>query len=221
MEVRNIKEQKEQYIRINNNHIFIQADGSTWLDNMKNIMTKHNQRIHIFEIYPMDVLTMFEAIIHDVYDDCKVIIHIPRTMKDWSIVINDYLANNLYIRDKTNWKVITERRMTRFSYYDNGYMKHFIVSYDVDIRNQFIHSYVEQQTYMIGRGSYELSKDVRAIMTMPQLKFPNLFRDTIIKQFKKSTPPNILESFISDDDIWEYIVDEWKLDINDKENDDE
>ena len=66
-----IMRQNTQYVRIKNNHIFIQGDGGTWLDHRDEILSKSNQRIHIFEICPLPVLALlpFESYMSDVQHD--------------------------------------------------------------------------------------------------------------------------------------------------------
>lgn len=214
-----IMRQNTQYVRIKNNHIFIQGDGGTWLDHRDEILSKSNQRIHIFEICPLPVLSLFECIINDCPSSHKVIIHIPRFIKDWAAVINHHIHINLNDSEccKAKWKVITERTATKFVYYEDDMRKSFVVSFDLDNRNLFIHSHIEHLTYMIQRAHYKRPGGLRAIMTEPQRKYPYLFKDTIIKQFKRSSPKGILESFTNDEDIWGFILDEFDLKVSEDE----
>ena len=195
------------YYRVKNNHIFVQSVDADTMDSVKKLMLINNQHIHIFELHIPAINNVLESIVKSVTNRCKLTIHIPKEMKDYKT----YLEHR-YADINTNWHIelhgrrkidfIIKRKydgvhglLVRFTHHDGM----FGVSSE---------RYVMSDSYEIPAHVYYLSNRQSYIQTRIQLAHPDLFKDEIIKNFKKVTPKEILSGFKTDDDIWNFILEE-------------
>lgn len=207
-----------KYIRTHNNHIFIQPSESN-IDLISSIVQKDQQHIHVFELYPETIKNIITMMVDKLSTKSKLIIHIPHEFKDYKRLIESWVGDN-----NKNWKVIPEGKEIKFSFSrdkrlikltfsnQHGMMRlgvHLeILSFDLPENKYF--------DMVLGR------KNEGAIRTIPQRNNPELYRDVIIKNFKRSTPDGILKTFNDDDDIWDYIkqTGEWAVDkVDNKKGD--
>lgn len=197
---KNIIMNKEKYFKINNMHIFVQPSACD-MNIFEEISKKKNQRIHIFEINPLAIKENLIEIINMVQDDTKVIIHIPYMVKDYALLLRKELGN---IQKK--WKIITEKSEVEFKCY-----LHIKFTKDDDYYS--IQTYIGVNDFKLPRNIYDYKTNA-SFRSLVQLNNPEIFKDTIIKNFKKSAPHGILRSFTNDSDIWDYIMEqgEWTND---------
>lgn len=206
-DVRNIE--NTRYIRrfrIGNQHIFIQVFGSD-MEEIREILKKGNQRIHIFDIYPDTISNIICTTAEELNKSSKLVIHIPRLFKDYKMILENKMKDI-----STNWKISLESEPVTF-HFDKG-TRDFVVGFtNTSKRTLKLSVYVEILQYT-DVGKYFIGGGDSAVMTWPQAKNMELFKDTIIKNFKRSTPEGILQSFKDDNDIWDYLTNEndWKGD---------
>ena len=207
---RYFKRLDEHYVRIGNINILIQPNAET-LDLLRKYLgDTRNQVIHIFELYPVSIINLLAAICTSVHPETKIFIHIPRILKD-----NVRLVKPAIDELGRRVKFITERKEVSFKYYEHYYPKYFKISFSKDYWNYYIHIYEEVKTYGLSASQYLIS-DNNAIRTEPQRKHPELFRDIIINNFKKSNPKGIVKTFKNDDEIWEFLKENGVVNIEEE-----
>lgn len=210
--IRHFKRLDEHYVKIGNINILIQPNADTLKLVNDYLEDTENQVIHIFELYPTSITNLLSAICTSVHSSTKIVIHIPHMLKDYVRLVKpdiDKLGRRV--------KFITERKEVQFKYYEHGYPKYFKLSFDRDYWNYYIRIYDEIKTYGLPKSQYFISDD-NSVRTVPQRKNPELFKDDIIKNFKKSSPKGIIKGFKTDDEIWDFLIENGVVCIeNDKE----
>lgn len=209
---RRFKRLDEHYVRIGNINILIQPNTDT-LELLKTYLgDTGNQVIHIFELYPVSITNLLSAICASVHQKTKIFIHIPHMLKDFVRLVEP----NIDTLDR-KVKFITERKEIVFKYYEYFYPKYFKISFGKDYWNYYIHIHEEVKTYGLSTSQYFISDD-NSIRTKPQRNYPELFKDDIIKNFRKSNPKGIVETFKDNEDIWNFLIENGVISI-DKEDD--
>ena len=219
----------KNYIRIRNIHILINVSESNYYHLENVVGNKMNQVFHIFVTEFNDNKPLIR-LIKRYGTSAKIIIHVPYKLSDLKKTIDMDIKNALYnVYNKNDpeekYKIIVERKNVSFAVNDLNQMM-IDVDFDKKMIKLSIRLYEEEFSSYFYKGinmSHHKS-GTGAIRTMPQMKFPELFKDKIIKQFKESTPDGILKSFKNDNDIWDYIMGngEWKVlgvDSGEKTND--
>lgn len=206
---RHFKRLDEHYVKIGNMNILIQPNSDTLTLLEDYLKDTRNQVIHIIELYPVSIQNLLSAICTTVHPDNKIFIHIPHMLKDYVRLIQPEI-------DALGRKVrfITERKKIVFKYYQYGYPKYFGITFDKDHWNYYIHIYEDVKTYGLAKSQYFVSDD-NSIRTVPQRNYPELFREDIINNFKKSNPKGIVEGFSTDDEIWEFLIENGIVHIED------
>lgn len=197
---RRFKRLDEHYVKIGNINILIQPNADT-LELLKNYLgDTENQVIHIFELYPIAITNVLSDICTAVHPRTKIFIHIPRMLKDFVRLVE----SNINILNR-RVRFITERKEIVFKYYEHFYPKYFKISFGKDYWNYYIHIHEEVKTYGLPASQYFISDD-NSIRTKPQRRYPELFKDDIIKNFRKSNPKGIVETFKNDNEIWDFLI---------------
>lgn len=206
------KEIDERYYRLGDVHIFSQMGPDQFFEIKNNIADKRHQKIHIFELYPDSIMETIKEIIEVVHSETKIIIHISHYMKDYKILMEEKFKDIKRDSKIPKYYIIAERKPVIFSWVDKNddNKQHSIIftfkkhngRFQLTINNQI-------KAWTLRNQMYDYSN--AAIRSQVQLNNPELFKDTIIKNFKRVTPDGILGTFDSDDDIWDFITDqgEW------------
>lgn len=199
------------YTRVKNNHIFVQFDVEQF-PTIEKIIAKKHQKIHIFDLYPIAIKNCIQKIIDMADNTTSVIIHIPKMMIDYERVLRKELTN----KDHKKVRFSIESKPVEFyirrsdvinSSSDESLNKIFKVGYSKELKYYKLESYMhlERDRYVLNRGDYD--REIRmAFESVCQVRDPELFKDVIIKNFKRNCPKGILTNFKTDDDIWEYLV---------------
>lgn len=230
------------YVHIGNNHIFVNLFTGTKerLYDIHDFIDKTgdmNQHIHIFV---SAILDMDDFIKHIAVNDprAKTIIHIPRRLADYKRMIEyhykKYLLDNECIFDadadvsKVSWvKIIVESKGPSFKFprgsvarakygqVDAVYTRDSIIlsipivnhSYDPEYNVKYLNNHSSQA----------------AIQTKFQKDNMEMFKDVIIKNFRRVCPSGILKTLNTTDKIWEYITAEgewsWEDELESKNAD--
>jgi hypothetical protein len=224
-DVRDMNRNKERYYKINNNHIILQISYDHLKEIIETSANKPMQHYHIFEINPPVVDTLIMALIDTVHIHSKVIIHIHPEMKDMKTYLEYKIRNNEETKDKTNWRVIIDDEMVVFNWRLDGYknkalgfegnIRHCIVKWS-HINDQYtVQIFFDLMAFLFNDSWYlpycdnNQQKDAysRIFQSRISCKYPEMFKDELVKRFKKFTPAGILESFKDDDDIFNYLSD--------------
>lgn len=207
----------DHYVKIGNMNIIIQPEAETLDLVNKYLGDTKNQVIHIFEIYPVSIPNLLSAICESVDHGTKIFIHIPKMLKDYIKLVRPKI-------DKLERRVkfVIDSKEVVFKYYDKyfHYPKYFKISFDSDYYNFYIHVFKDFKTCALPRTQYDYDKN-GSVKTEPQRKYPELFRDEIIKNFKKNNPKGIVKTFKDDDEIWEFLIENGKIHINTEEEEDD
>lgn len=203
------------YYRAKNNHVFVQFN-TDHMDIISNIITKRNQRIHIFDIYPLAITNLISWAIETVDGKAKLIFHIPSMLKDYAPVIRDWNKDL-----NKPYTISIDGADVEFSMIDhlpsnvytpcynnnsNGICRQLKVRYG---RDRYCYQVSAAITTLHGMNLLPIAQyqSQGLFDTIPKQRYPELFRDTCIKRFKKMTPKGILEQFKDDDDIWNWMMD--------------
>lgn len=192
------------YYRIKNNHVFVQCLSSNELilSLINSISKIENQNIHIFDLNPLLIKDLIEMIIDIMsYNKIKVIIYIPKIMKDYKTIIEDYYKN-----DNKLWKIAIYSKPVIFIDSSNITTRKLEIScllYQYNYIIRATNSYITDN--MMSRHFYEENGII--FDTVLKRKYPELFKDKIIKKFKKHCPNSILTTIKNDEDIWNFIMD--------------
>lgn len=204
------------YYHIKNNHILVQPDIDMWNAVKDEILSKHNQHIHIFELVPLTIQNTLEYIINQNCERTnKLFIHVPRMVRDTATVL-DYMLKGL---TDNPYRIITERKGASFTYNKDNKRQLLSIKYEND-DNQYIIK-LGDDIFCIRDIDYIIPNNkFLYIKTVPQRRYPDIFRDIIIKRFKQYTPPGILKSFNNDNEIFDFIKEELS-NINEENEGDE
>ena len=201
------------YYRIKNNHIFVQSLNGTEsiLSFIDEICKDKNQRIHIFDLNPLTITNLIDFIINK---GNKVVIYIPKVLRDYEKVL-EYEYE--YIKDK-NWKIQIFSRPIIFRNNNalcDGNSSIKIKCVESDDYFYFITKVYNQENYSTLMPLSLYYTDLHnqcyngyILRTVLQYKYPELFKDRIIHNFKRvnRNRKEILNSFKNDDEIWNYIL---------------
>ena len=156
---------------------------------------KKGHRIHIFITSADNAIKYLKDFIDCINKEAKVFIHIPKNVADIKVIVDDI------IKDIPNVKSLCEKVGPIF--YMDDYSLDLEIRYDKD--TIVITVNIDRIVY----DKYHYSEG--AITTYPMKVKPDLFKDRIIKKFKRICPKGILSSFKDDEDIWNYIMqdEEW------------
>lgn len=187
-----------RYLRVENNHIFIQINSDDLNKILSDELLVHGsgQHIHIFELYPSAVINGIESLCSSITKN-KVIIHIPKYMRDYDIFIKNKLKEI-----KGNWKIQIESKPVLFKSKKDAISRSIYVSFEEENNLCILKVWKVASSFMIIKNRY----DENAL----RMKYPELYKDRIIKSFKKKTAKGILSSFKDDEDIWNFIMEESK-----------
>ncbi len=209
------------YYRIKNNHIFVQSLNGTefMLSFINDICKDKNQRIHIFDLNPLSIENLIEMIMDK---GNKVVIYIPKSLRDYARVLENRYN---YIKDR-NWKIQIFSKPVIFTNVNASYNKiNNIEIKFIDLLNFYFKVKVckQEDSIMMPLSMYYNrlyhNQPSFYLRTLPQLKYPELFKDRIIHDFKRYNRNNkILKSFNNDDEIWNYILDNIIQYENEKED---
>lgn len=204
-------EEKEMYYKINSQHIFVQLRDH-WMEYVKLFENSVHQRVHIFEIVPLAIPDCYKYIIEKVSDTSKVIIHYPKEMKDAKKWLEHLLSDEQWEGHNKHWKVVCDGKPVTFTwnYYINPLVytrRSFSVGFKHE-RGQFqVLTYVSGHGFTIDESTYYNCDSINTpIDTKIKADNLELFKDDIIKRFKKLNPEKMLEAFNDDEDIWEYLT---------------
>lgn len=228
------------YYKLGIQNILFNPDSQDVASLVNNINSR--QKIHIFitnwdEDALINILTCLDCAVSTI---SKVYIHIPKICSDLKkIIINE-------IDNKYKYKILIEgNNATKFSTERGIYRKcrrECIISdvpltsdatLSIDVQNFNLVAELNMLTFNEGHnGIWKIN-----LVNLPihksdfnregvfsskyRTENPDLFRDEIIKDFKRKTPKGIINSFINDDDIWDYIMEknEWENTVKMKNSD--
>lgn len=208
----------DNYIRLGNIHIFIGMNDHT-LGIIRGIRKVANQNVHIFLTSPDNIGSELDEIVTIVamyMDDARLTIHVPKFIRDVKTLAVNAFKKYPYC------KIVGESRGPSFRI--PGMNKMLDIVYTKKGITASVRLYSSQYSGYKVHGCDPNSRDPMehgAVNSIPRLKNPDMFKNEIIKSFKKSCPDGILSSFKSDDDIWDYIMmnGEWSV-VNEKEDND-
>lgn len=200
------------YYRAKNNHVFVQLSVEH-LDVISEIVTKGNQRIHIFEIYPLAIPNLIRAVIDTVNGKAKLVFHVPHMMRDYAVLIRDWNKDV-----NKPYKITVDGSNVAFSMmssHNTDLDKSLVLKYRIDTYNYSISTTV---SCVYGTNSLPVNQYQSGGIfdTVVKQRYPELFRDECIKKFKNKCPKSILEEFKDDNDIWNWMMDNLltKFEIN-------
>lgn len=212
MEIKSIK-RNANFISMGKFRIWINPNQYN-IDEVKSITHKYNYRMHIFITNGdcvNDNLKWFLAnFFYDAEKMPSVTVHIPAALRDIKPVIEKF-RNDLYGEDSfflhpLRIRVFCEKNGVRFA----------IDNWKLDPQHFLHFRYGEKSmeiTVDMGISEYdgydahfrEFGGEPGAVKNKMNARFPEVFKDRIIADFKTATPPGILKTFKNDDEIWEYI----------------
>ena len=215
---------------IGNNHILINF-GMENLMFMRQLKPKSLKKVHIFITDPSCINTSLKDFIYKFGGGdknskfiSKIIFHIPKKLNGISNIINSKIG------DIGQYKIFTEKSGVKFSMDPDSKfelsLKYNQKCIDVNIvygpdgyafnNTENNNTWVFIQNMSIVKLKSSMFKypnpDSRDDITDEMKLNPEEFKDILLAKFKESCPPKILETFKSDDDIWNYIIKEcqWK-----------
>lgn len=190
------------YYKAKNNHVFVQLSVEH-LDAISEIVTKGNQRIHIFEIYPLAIPNLIRAVIDTVNGKAKLVFHVPHMMRDYAVLIRDWNkdVNKPYKITIDGSNVV----FSMMSSHDNDLNKSLVLRYSM---NTYFYSISTTVSCVYGTNSLPVNQYQSGGIfdTVVKQRYPELFRDECIKKFKNKCPKSILEEFEDDNDIWDWMI---------------
>ena len=225
---------QKNYMCIGNTHIFFNFNHTN-LEYITSINPRSMQTIHIFitthAAVNNDLKILIDKFKSFIVDDqqhwSKIVIHLPRRIKELKTLIEKFLGPEYVINN--GYMLITERKGPRFmldSYPDCfQYIDNWLnIIYDkssikISLTRESAHP---NKHVLHGRGGYPISikfpeypynvidkENDPGIFESPEMRLdPEMFKDKLIDGFKKNCPEGILKSFKSDEDIWEYIMEQ-------------
>lgn len=170
---------------------------------------KRDKRIHIFltnthVIKDSHFKEFLEAWFQTPNEEPVITIHLPKNMVDYKKLILEKFIPTLKTAYVPRIRVYCECGPIEFKI-RSGYEGYLTFTWET---TQLSVSY-QIDTYRI----YGYATNTNgAIQNKIQAEHPDLFREKILENFKSNCPEGILNSFKSDEDIWNYITQngEWK-----------
>jgi len=206
------------YINIHPIHIFFNFNKSN-LDYLQKLHKDGIQKIHVFITTHESVNDNLRLLI-DYFHQKKIIIHVPRSLKDLHTLVTEYLSHlsGKYrcIRDRktvtfqASYRYKCDRSRIRSS---SGYVhiiqKNDVYGYRSEIKTNSYGVAIQFPDY-----PYDGTDDNSGVFSSAEERLnPLQFREKLIAEFKKRCPSDILKGFKGDDDIFDYIMQEgeWKI----------
>lgn len=198
-----------QIFSFNNMRIFIDPVQNETRHIGRAMMHKKERRVHIFitdakTIENENFKLFLESLFQTPLDEPVVTIHVSRSMPDLDFALRQHFIHHLNTAYVPRISVYKERGPIDFRV-GPRYGKILRFEWNQDKLNVF---YILDKYKLTG---YTVPNP-GAVQNYVQAKYPNLFKDDIIKRFKESCPSRILKVFHDDNDIWDYILEEgeWK-----------
>jgi len=199
--------------RVGNKHIILQLSNKTCDYIYKICSSMDNQRIHVFEVYPEAVSNRINWVISlgRLNKRNKIIFHFYKSIRDYAkhIALScskigsnegfNYVIDSDKVVFESIKNIAQSKGIPRQKY-------HLEVVYRFDEYHN--HLYLDIVTtickleipykvhYYLGEQTFD---------TIMKSRYPDEFKNEIIKNFKKYTPDGILKGFKDDNDIWDYI----------------
>ena len=225
---------QKNYMCIGNMHIFINFNHDNF-EYITSINPRSVQTIHVFITTHAAINNDLKMLIGKykkfVVDGqeyrSKIVIHLPRRIKELKTLIEKFLGPE-YVVDN-GYILIAERKGPRFmldSYPDCfEYIDNWLnIIYDkssikITMTREPGHP---KKHVLYGRGGYPISikfpeypynvidkdNDPGIFETAEMRLEPEMFKDKLIAGFKENCPEGILKSFKTDEDIWDYIMEQ-------------
>lgn len=192
-----------------NHRVYIDPDCKYIIAQARAMSHKRDRRIHIFLtnvrcVRTKEFIEFMESLFQEVNQEPVVTIHVSYEMEDLKKYLHEIVFPSMHTEYVPKIRVFCERKPVLFLMDGARYRKWLKFEW---INNQ-LRVYYELDTYPL-RG-YQISNKGKpgAIRNTLQRNYPELYKDKIIQNFKESCPEKILKNFTSDDDIWDYIMQE-------------
>ena len=234
-----------KYFNIGVQHLLFQPGSEEVVALNENIRTR--QKIHIFltswdEDIQLNLIGCMDCAVSTM---SKVYIHIPKICRDLQRVIIESIDVSSYdSKERYDYKILIEgnnatnistesklytglSRMNCVALYDEA-----VVSIKIEKSGLYANLSMHTLTEKKYRGYWEINLvqipidksefNLEGVFSSKYRKAdPELFKDLIIKDFKRNTPKGIINSFKNDDDIWDYIMEEneWERTVKMKNED--
>lgn len=229
--ISNIERSYEGYYKINNHHILINPFGDIVNMFMEQASQIRSKKVHmIVTEWNDDIKKSIIRILTSnnfTRNRDKYFIHIPKMCKDIIVLINADEDMKRY-----NYKIIIEGNSRKLKFvlnvkeYNNIEITDAELVFDIR-KNWFLGRGISVDLNMISiienrisSINIHLSDSISnahsygfegIFSSKYRRNDPELFKNEIIKSFKKQTPNGIIKSFKNDDEIWEFIMcqNEW------------
>ena len=224
--MRNIKLNMTQgnYIGIDHTHIFMNFTKENF-DFLGTLPEGSKRKIHVFITSPTSITDSLKMLVnrygkHPTEKRISiVVIHVPTYIKETVEFIQKLLksyenAYQLYVEGR--WKSFLSFGSNNLK---SGYNYIAYFKYFKDHLSVKIHRDNDSNRVLIKFPEYyynEVTKDSGIFSNIEEKLNPIAFKDKLIKAFKRECPEQILKSFKSDDDIFNYIVSEGEWDFKDE-----
>lgn len=223
---------QRNYMCIGNTHIFINFNHSNF-EHLDTINPKSIGIVHVF-VTAHAAINMELKLLVEKYNKAKfidghryktkVIIHLPYQVRELT-----YLARKILGFDEYGYKLLVERKGPKFILnphpdYFNYEHNRLEISYNDKSLSINITYTNESDGYIdiLGKGSHPViikfpeypynindKENDPGIFETGEMRInPEMFKDKLIEGFKKNCPEGILKSFKTDDDIWDYIMEQ-------------
>lgn len=211
------------YMCILNTHIFFNfnKDNFEWLNSMN---PESIRTVHIFITthtaingYLKSFIEKYGSlVINGKPHYVKIIIHFPRQVKELELLLEEFVN-----MDNVNfYKSIVESNGPVFVLDGNiGYYAVSIVYGDTQLSINML-KLRNSRTLIVKFSDYQYNVNDNdndpGIFNSADMRLnPNNYKTQLVEAFKSQCPDNILSSFRSDDDIWDYIMQQGSWSIND------
>lgn len=197
------------------------------INTVKELTHLRHRRVHIFLFSTMCLKPYLGEFIGEFYKDISGVpsmtIHIPKNMEDMAVVVRNIIDNE-WRRNEWNESrelfhprisIVCERHGCSFRSPYQSRPYYLTVRYEKD--RAFISMDINNLQYFGYDPNFrKFGGKPGAVKNYVQATYPDLFRDKIIAGFKESCPPGILNTFKTEEEIWDYIVQngEWKIKEN-------
>lgn len=204
----------KNYMCIGSTHIFINFNN-TDLEHLNSMNPKSIHKIHVFITNHAAIGVSLKFMvdkygklkIDGVRYPVKIVIHLPVKLKELAPLIGKVLgSNNVFA-----YKHLVERKGPRFIITNENYKYSLLITYgEKGIKVTTTGSGMSCPiSIKFPEYEYDLideENDPGIFETGDMRLHPSDFKDKLIDGFKKSCPENILKTFKTDTDIWDYIM---------------
>lgn len=199
----------------NNKHVYIQPSAGNAINEncmFQVIKNSNHQVYHIFELVPNSVMNILKTFITETPKSSRVIIHIPKPFKDWKRYLENKLEKEGINLKENKAKIIIDKLEPIKFVVEGPYHERtrFIVGYEKIGNKINLSAYIQNSQFDFYCNEFSYNY----LWNPARKDNPELFRDDIIKDFRKNNPKNIVSTFRDDNDIWDYIMQQGEWDPN-------